>query len=123
MLKYVDRTMAVILGLGAAIGHTYGSLVSYSDQPKTLLWSLSASVFGALLGVLQFLRSLRPEDRTLARILIVPTLCWAALSVEFGILIGNPLDPRVLLFVVVCLGLTFFGLQTARGRGLAGQIQ
>jgi hypothetical protein len=43
--------------------------------------------------------------------------------VEFGILIGNPLDPRVLLFVVVCLGLTFFGLQTARGRGLAGQIQ
>lgn len=115
MLKTIDRILAVILGLGAAVGHTYGSLTAYAHQPITLLWALNASVLGTLLAVLHFVRSLRTEDRALALILIPPTLFWLGSSMEFGILIGRPFDPRVLTFAVASLGLAAFSLTTALG--------
>jgi hypothetical protein len=114
MLKRTDRVFAVILGLGS-FGHSYGSLTSYGHQPITLLWSLTASVLVLLLGVLHLLRSLR-SDRVLAWILIAPTLFWLGSAVEFGILIGHPFDPRVLLFVVLSAGLIAFSLRTALDR-------
>lgn len=113
MLKTVDRILAGILGLGAAAGHTYGSLAAYANQPITLLWALNASVLGALLAVLHFIRSFRPGDRALGWVLIAPTLFWFGSSLEFGMLIGHPADPRVLAFAVASLGLTIFSLATA----------
>ena len=44
MLKTVDRLLAGILGLGAAAGHTYGSLAAYANQPITLLSFIDAAV-------------------------------------------------------------------------------
>ena len=119
MLKTIDRILAVILGLGAAVGHSYGSLMAYAHQPVTLLWALNASILGTLLAVLHFVRSLRPGDRSLAWILIPPTLFWLGSSMEFGILIGRPFDPRVLTFAVASLGLAAFSLKTALGSAAA----
>src|SRR5215469_7525565 len=59
MLKYLDRTLAVLLALGAGVGHTLGSLAAYAHEPTTLLWSLNTSVLGVLLGTLHLLRSFR----------------------------------------------------------------
>jgi hypothetical protein len=119
MLKIVDRVCAVVLGLGAAVGHTYGSFKFYGHDETTLHWALHASVLGALLGALNLLRSARPQDRALAWIVGVGTVSWAIAAMRFGFLIGNPLDPRVLMFVFVSVFLIGFNLQTALG-GTAG---
>jgi hypothetical protein len=113
MFKYLDRALAVVLGLGAAVGHTLGSLTAYAHQPITLLWALNASVLGAMLGGLHLVRSFRPTDRVLAWLLVLPTLFWLGSAIQFGMLIGRPLDPRVVVIVVASVGLIAFSLKTA----------
>jgi hypothetical protein len=120
MWKYLDRTLAVLLGLGAGVGHTLGSLAAYAHEPTTLLWSLNTSVLGVTLAALHLLRSLRPEDRALARILIVPTLAWLVSALYFGTLIHAPADPRVIFFALLCVGLIAFSLRGALGEGQRG---
>jgi hypothetical protein len=115
MLKYLDRTLAVLLGLGAGVGHTLGSLAAYAHEPMTLLWSLNTSVLGVMLGALHLLRSLRPADRTLALLLIFPTLAWLVSALYFGRLIHAPGDPRVVTFIVLCAGLIAFSVRGALG--------
>jgi hypothetical protein len=115
MWKYIDRAFAVLLALGAGVGHSLGSLGAYGHEPMLLLWALNASVLGATLGALHLLRSFRPADRALALLLIAPTCAWLISSLCFGWLIGSPADPRVLSFVALCLGLIAFSVATARG--------
>jgi hypothetical protein len=103
-VKILDRVLGGILILGG-VGHTFGSLQFYKNDQLTLLWALSASLFIFLLGTLNLVRAARPEDTTLAWICLIAGLCHIASTLRFGMLIGNFLDFRVVLFVLVTLGL------------------
>lgn len=111
-MRILDRLLAALLLLGA-VGHTFGSIQSFSNQPLVLLWALCASVLVALLGAINLLRAGRPADRALAWIAAVGTACWLVAAIVFGLLIHHPADPRVLVFVVVSGGLIAFSLRTA----------
>jgi len=112
MAVYIDRALGVLLMLGC-VGHSLGSIKSYSTQPMPLLWALCASVLVALLGSMNLLRSYRPADRALAWLTCAGTFCWLVAAVVFGNLIGNVLDLRVIVFTLLCIGLIGFGLRTA----------
>jgi hypothetical protein len=112
MSRITDRTLAILLLLGA-VGHTLGSIKFYAQEPLTMLWALCASLFVVLLAAVNLLRTNRPADRTLAWITSAGTLCWLIAAIVFGMLLGKPLDPRVVYFVLVCAGLIVFGLRTA----------
>jgi len=110
MLKNLDRALAVLLSLGA-IGHTFGSIVAFRNQPVTLLWALCASLLIALVGGINLLRTWRPSDYALAWLSAVGALSWLVVSVAFGIIIGNLLDPRVIPFAVMSTGLLLFSME------------
>jgi hypothetical protein len=109
-LKILDRILSCLLILGG-IGHTIGSLHFYKSDQMTLLWSLCASLFVFLFGAVSFIRAGRPQDRALAWVCLVAGICWIAASLRFGLLIGNLLDFRPLIFGVLTLGLCAFCLR------------
>jgi hypothetical protein len=113
MRKIVDRSLAVLLIIVAGGGHAAGAIAAYHDQPIALLSALSMSVLGILIGALNLLRTNRPIDRTLAWLAVGATAAWFIISVIFGFLIGNLLDPRVIGFILITAGLIYFGLTTA----------
>ena len=76
------------------------------------LWSVRASAFAVLAGALNRLRSYR-QDRTLAWVALTGTLGWLAASIGFGVLIARPFDPRVVAFLIMAGGLSFFTLRSA----------
>jgi uncharacterized membrane protein len=116
MATIVDRVFAVLLMLCAGGGHAVGSVMMYRTQPVILLWALTASVLGVLLGALNLLRSFRGTDRALAWITAAGTFAWGVVSMVFGALIGRPLDPRVVLFEILSVGLVAFSLRVALSR-------
>lgn len=116
MLKTIDRSLTGLLLLGA-VGHTFGVTQFYAGQPMILFWSLAAGALTFLLAVLNFLRAGRPGDRALAWVTLAGTLCQLVITLRFGVLIGDLLDPRVIFFSVVCLGLAVFGVRSGLGRG------
>src|ERR1700741_5168649 len=107
MLKAVDRSLSGLLLLGS-VGHTLGVLQFYAGQPMILFWSLAAGALTFLLAALNFLRAGRPGDRALAWVTLAGTLFQLVITLRFGVLIGDLLDPRVIFFSVVCLGLAAF---------------
>jgi hypothetical protein len=111
-VKNLDRTFAALLMLGA-VGHTLGSIKVYGSQPMVLLWALSASVLCVLLGAINLLRVNRPQDAALAWVCAAGMVAWLACTLTFGHLIGNFLDPRILIFSLISLGLIFFSVRTA----------
>jgi len=116
MLKTIDRGLAGLLLLGS-VGHTLGVLQFYAGQPMILFWSLAAGALTFLLAALNFLRAGRPGDRAFAWVTVAGTLCQLAITLRFGVLIGDLLDPRVIFFSVVCVGLAGFGVRSGVGRG------
>jgi peptidoglycan/LPS O-acetylase OafA/YrhL len=109
-MRWIDRGLAGLLILGG-VGHTYGVLNFYKD-PNTLFWSLTASVLIALLAAVNLLRSWR-DDRALAAIAAAGSAAYFVIALGFGRLIGDMTDFRVILFGVISLGLTLFGLRDA----------
>ncbi len=115
-MKVFDRVFCCLLILGG-VGHSLGSIKAYSAHPDELLWSLCASLFIFLLGTVNLVRAGRHGDRTLGWITLVFNLCWLVASVQFGRVIGNLTDPRVILFVVITLVLSAMsGRSIAAGR-------
>jgi hypothetical protein len=110
-LKILDRILSCLLIFGG-IGHTVGSLHFYKSDQMTLLWSLCASLFVFLFSAVSFIRAGRPQDQALAWVCLVAGLCWIAASLRFGLLIGNLLDFRPLIFCVLTLGLCAFCVRT-----------
>lgn len=110
-LKTLDRILSCLLILGG-VGHTLGSLQFYKSDQMTMLWSLCTSLFIFMLGAVSFIRAGRPQDSALAWVCLVAGLCWIAASLRFGLLIGNLLDFRLLVFGVVTLGLCAFCVRT-----------
>jgi hypothetical protein len=110
-LKILDRTLGCLLILGG-IGHTLGSLQTYSSDQMTLLWSLSASLFIFLFAALSLLRAGRPQDTALAWLCLAAGLCFIVTNFRFGVLIGNLFDFRPMIFIVVTLGLCAMCVRT-----------
>ena len=110
-MKIVDRVFSCLLILGA-IGHTAGSFLGYGSKPEVLLWSLGTSLFLFMLGAINFLRAGRPDDRPLGWITLVFNVCWILSALQFGHVIGNMSDPRVIGFSIVSMVLIGMSLRT-----------
>jgi len=104
-MKILDYILCVLLLL-CGCGHTAGTLIGYQGKPELMLWSLSASLFIFTLGSVNLIRAGRKHDRPLAIITLVFNLCQVVAALQFGRIIGNLYDPRVIAFAVICLGLS-----------------
>lgn len=111
-MKPLDRVFACLLILGG-IGHGLGSYKAYSKDPMALLWALSASFAVFLLAAVNLLRVGREGDRPLAWISTVGCVVWIGFVLWFGRLIGNLLDFRVLVNLIITVALAFFSLRGA----------
>lgn len=120
MLKIVDRTLCVLLFLFVC-GHTAGSFVAYAREPITLLWSLSASVFGFLLVALNLRRTVGPADPVNGWIAGVANLAQVGLAAAFGLINGNAFDARPYSFVVVAGALAALSFRAAMSRSIAAR--
>ncbi len=80
-----------------------------------MLWALSATLAGLLLGALNILRIGRPRDRTLAWISFAGCLGWLAGVIGLGAVIGNVLDFRVVTMGLITVVLAIFSFRSARG--------
>ena len=118
MLKNLDRTLAMLLSLGA-IGHTFGSIMALRGHPAQLLWALCASVLIVLISAINLLRTWRPGDRLLAWLAAMGALCWLVVSVAFGVIVNNITDLRVVVFVILSVGLIIFSVKDALAKGKA----
>jgi hypothetical protein len=103
-VKIIDRTLSALMFFGG-IGHSFGSYMAYSKEPMTLLWAWSASLAMFLLASANLLRASRPGDRSLAWICLLGCLVQAGFVVGLGRLLGNMLDFRVVVNLIVSLGL------------------
>jgi hypothetical protein len=92
----LDRALGGLLIIGSLL-HGLGSVQAYAGQPTTLVWALSATLAGLLLAAINLVRANRRHDRTLAWICVAGCLAWVAQAFAFGVSIGSPLDPRVLI--------------------------
>jgi hypothetical protein len=115
-MKILDRVFGWLLILGG-VGHTAGTIIGYGSLhtesgPELLLWSLSASLFIFLLGTVNLVRAGRHGDRTLAWITLIFNFCQLISVLQFGRLIHNMLDPRVIGFAIVTLVLCAMSLRT-----------
>jgi len=111
----VDRVCGWLLFLGG-IGHGLGCLKAYSHNPEMLLWAECTTLAGWLLAGLNLLRVGRPTDRALAWVSFAGCLAWGGMAVAFGRLVGNMLDFRALINLILALTLAAFSLQTALGK-------
>jgi len=114
-MKIIDRVFGGVLFLGG-FGHGAGSYVAYRTQPMTLLWAWSASLAIFLLASVNLLRSWRPGDRALAWICVAGCLMQAGFVFVFGRLIGNMLDVRVVVNLILNLGLAAISARAALQR-------
>lgn len=108
----MDRIFGYLLAVGGIL-HGFGSWAAYHAQPMALLWALSASFAVLLLAAVNLLRAGRPGDRALAWVSFAGCLVWIGFVVRFGILIGNVLDFRPLIHLVLTAALAVFSLRTA----------
>jgi|SRR5215469_14517756 len=111
MLKVIDRIFGALLIL-AACGHTAGTILWTQPMSGIFIWSLGSALAALLLGTLNIVRAGRPDDKTLAAITLIGTVCWAALAFAFGKSIGNVLDPRPLSHVIISLVLVVLSAAT-----------
>lgn len=109
-MVWFDRILSILLIL-AGIVHALDSLRYYHDD-LTLLWSVCASLFIILFGTVSLLRASRPRDSALAWICLVSGLAWIAAALRFGYVVGHPLNPHVLIVVLVTLGMCVFSVRT-----------
>jgi hypothetical protein len=98
-VRTIDRALGGLLIVGSLL-HGMGSIRAYASEPTTLVWALSATLCGLLLGTINLVRAGRPHDRALAWICVFGCIAWVVQSVAFGVSIGRPLDPRVLIHAV-----------------------
>lgn len=111
-MRTTDRVFGWLLALGG-IGHGLGSYRAYSHEPMNLLWALCGSFAVFLLAAINLLRAARKHDVALSWISFCGCLVWILFVVWFGLLIGNMLDFRPLVNIVVTAVLAFFSLRSA----------
>jgi hypothetical protein len=111
-MRTLDRIFGVLLFLGG-IGHGIGTYQAYSKDPMYLLWALSASFAVFLLAAVNLLRAGRRGDHALAWISFAGCLVWIGFAFWFGMLIGNLLDFRPAVNLIVTLALAILSLRSA----------
>lgn len=109
MNKIVDLAFCALLAIGAT-GHLIGSFLFTTIGSVLFVWSLSGVLAAGLLVAVNLLRSLRLNDRALARIALVGNLCWLVVVILFGLSTGDVFDARVLLHGFAALGLSYFSI-------------
>lgn len=111
MGKILDRVFCGLMAL-ATLGHLFGTFKMVQPGTAIFAWSLAGVLAAALLTVLNFLRSGRPQDKALAGITLAGNLGWVVIVVLFGLSLGNLFDFRVVFHGVAAVGLFFFSLRT-----------
>lgn len=106
----LERGLAALLFIGALL-HGYGSFLAFPPASPELVWSVGSSGLAILLAALALLRSARADDRPLSLIIFLGLVAWMAIVACYGLVIGNPFDPRVLYHMVVALGLAAFAFK------------
>jgi hypothetical protein len=112
-LTTIDRGLGGLLIIGSLL-HGIGSVEAYASQPTTLVWALSATLAGLLLGTINLVRAGRRHDRALTWISVVGCVAWIAQAFAFGISIGSPFDPRVLIHAVNAAALAVIAASSLR---------
>ena len=114
MRKTIDRILIGLLAFGA-LGHLFGTFALTSVGGELFVWSLAGVMAAALTVAVNVLRHVRPDDKPVARIALVSSVCWAVIAILFGVSIENILDPRVLIHAVAGAGLGIISFSTLRG--------
>jgi hypothetical protein len=112
-MKTTDRTFGWLLIL-ATCGHTIGTLKFYPFMTDVWVWSLSASLAGAILGAVNIIRAGRPGDGALAAVTAAGCVGWALVALAFGNSIHNLRDPRVMGNVFIAAVLVVCSCATLR---------
>jgi hypothetical protein len=110
-MKLLDRLFGWLMLLGG-MGHGFGSYMAYKNDHVTLLWAWSASFAMFLLAAVNLLRAGRKGDRPLASISLAGCLVWIGFVVWFGKLLGNMLDFRPLVNLVIAAVLAGFSVRS-----------
>jgi hypothetical protein len=110
-MNRVDLFFGWLLVLGGLL-HAVGSWTGYRQSPELLLWALSGSLAAILVATLNVLRVGRPADRSLAVASFVGSVVWMAIALGFGFVIGNVLDPRVMIHAVNAGVLAIFSVRS-----------
>ena len=110
-LRGLDLLFIVFVLLGAC-GHTAGALATYPAGSEILVYALGMSVLALVCGTANILRARRPSDAGMALIVLLSGASQAGVALAWGCAIGNPLDPRVVGFVLAAGGLAVFSAAT-----------
>lgn len=110
-MKLIDRIFGCLMFLGG-IGHGFGSYMAYKNDHITLLWAWSTSFAVFLLAAVNLLRAGREGDRPVAWISMAGCLVWIGFVVWFARLLGNPLDFRPLINLIIAAVLTGFSVRS-----------
>ena len=111
-MRTLDRIFGVLLVLGGC-GHAIGSYQAYKNEPAHLLWALSASFAIWMLAAVNLLRAARHGDRALSWVSFAGCLVWIGFVIWFGQLIGNMLDFRVVVNLIITVVLAVFSVRSA----------
>ena len=110
-MKVFDRVLGWLLVVSGLL-HALGSWTAYRNSPPVLVWALSGSLAALLLAALNLLRAGRPRDLSLAWICLGGCVAWIVVSVSFGRVIGNLLDPRPLIHASIAVLLAGMSVRT-----------
>ena len=110
-MKTLDRIFCGLLILSGIL-HAWVTIRENGHDPGVLLWSLCASLFIFLLGAVNWVRSGRQGDRTLSWIALIFNLCWIGVCLQFGRVIHDMRDFRVVDSTIVALVLCAMSLRT-----------
>lgn len=113
-MKTLDRIFGLLLVV-ASLMHSLGSYLVYRHKPELMLWALGTGLAGLLLAGMNLLRAGRPQDRALGWMCFAGGLGWLGVAVGFGAVVGNYLDPRLVIHAAITLVLTGMSLRTAMG--------
>lgn len=113
MLKWIDRTCAVLLAIASAGHGIVGTLMSAPLMDSMTVWSFSGSVAAWLIAALNWMRTSRQGDRVLALWAGAGAVAWIGLMLWLMQAAGMWSDPRPWMFVIVCAALAAFSLRDA----------
>jgi hypothetical protein len=107
----------------ASLLHAYGSVVSYGNAPRTLVWALSGSLAGLLVAAVNLLRTGRlVVDHSLAWVSLAGSVGWVVVAYAIGRVTGNLFDFRPLTHMILGTGLAGMSIRTLVA-ALRGQVR
>ncbi len=113
--RTLERAIGVLLVL-EELGRALGSWREYHAEPMNLLWALWATFAVFLLAAVNLVRASRHRDTRVDWISLAGCLAWIGFVLWFGAAIGNLVDFRPLVNVIVTFVLGGFSLRNALQR-------